>query len=235
VTADAIPFAWWLHDGQRRASDEAPFILHPLEVAALLYDHGATDEVIAAGVLHDVVEDTSASSERIRRRFGSAVAGLVASVSEDPRIEEERERKAALRDQVEAAAGDAALIFAADKVAKVRELRTFLVSAGCADLLVLEAADRKLEHYMASLAMLERALPGHPLVVLLRFELEAMRELPPAAEGSSRGRDRSDPPATPMQSARRSRRRWRAAAGRRYALAQESADPVSRFERSSAT
>ena len=42
-----------------------------------------------------------------------------------------------------------------------------------------EETDRKLEHYTASLAMLESILPGHPLVRQLRFELEALRELPP--------------------------------------------------------
>jgi (p)ppGpp synthase/HD superfamily hydrolase len=181
LTSAAVVYARRLHARQRRISDGAPFILHPLEVAALLANHGAPDEVVAAGVLHDAIEDTSTTQERLRRRFGSRVAGLVASVSEDPVVESERERKAALRAQVEAAGGAAALIFAADKVAKVRELRTRLASADGFERPTREEADRKLEHYTASLAMLEHILPCHPLVEQLRFELEALFELPPGA------------------------------------------------------
>lgn len=179
LTSAAVAYARRLHASQRRISDGALFILHPLEVAALLANLGAPDEVVAAGVLHDVVEDTSTTPEQIRRRFGSRVAGLVASVSEDPALESERERKAALRAQVQGAGRDAALIFAADKVAKVRELRTRIASADRSERSMPEEADRKLEHYTASLAMLERILAGQPLVRQLRFELEALSELPP--------------------------------------------------------
>jgi (p)ppGpp synthase/HD superfamily hydrolase len=45
---------------------------HPLEVAALLADVGARPDVVANGVLHDVVEDTGASAFDVRRRFGPA-------------------------------------------------------------------------------------------------------------------------------------------------------------------
>jgi (p)ppGpp synthase/HD superfamily hydrolase len=122
LARDALGFARELHRGQRRSSDQAPFILHPLEVAALLHTTGYGEIAVAAGILHDTVEDTGVETETITDRFGTEVGALVGATTEDPRIEPYQERKAALRRQ-----GD----------------------------------------------------PEHPLVQKLRFELEALRALPP--------------------------------------------------------
>jgi (p)ppGpp synthase/HD superfamily hydrolase len=178
LTCEALAYAAEHHEGQRRDSDFAPFILHPLEVATLLRNRGYDDEVVAAGLLHDAIEDTDATADELRERFGDRVAGLVASLSDDEAIEDYGERKAALREQVAAAGAEAAAIFAADKVAKARELRATLTrSPGAA---ADERIQQRLEHYEQSLAMLDRALPGHPLGRQLRFELWALRALPPA-------------------------------------------------------
>ena len=178
VTAEAFGYAVERHDGQRRDSDAAPFILHPLEVAVLLRNRGYDDEVIAAGLLHDLIEDTDATADELRDRFGPRVCGLVAALSDDGSIEDYAERKAALREQVERAGPDAAAIYAADKVAKARELRATITRDPAAAGEV--AIQRRLRHYEASVEMLERALPGHPLPRQLRFELWALRTLPPS-------------------------------------------------------
>jgi len=57
-TKRALGFAVKRHAGQRRELDDAPFMAHPLEVASLLYETGYPDHVVAAGLLHDVLEDT---------------------------------------------------------------------------------------------------------------------------------------------------------------------------------
>ena len=80
------------------------------------------DDVIAAGVLHDTIEKASTNRTELRRRFGARTATLVAALTEDERIRGYATRKAALRRQVEAAGVDALMVFAADKVSKVREL-----------------------------------------------------------------------------------------------------------------
>ena len=151
-------------------------MLHPLEVGALLSLAGYSDHVVAAGVLHDVLEDTDTDAVEIKRRFGPAVLALVRAVSDDPSIEDERARKASLRSQVARGPMEAAAIFAADKVSKARELRLKL-SCGFPD----DEADQQLEHYWASLSILEAVLgPDHPLLKQLRFELETLDTLPPA-------------------------------------------------------
>lgn len=177
VTCEAFAFAAELHEGQQRASDAAPFILHPLEVAVLLRNRGFEDEVVAAALLHDAVENTGASVDDVEARFGARVASLVAALSDDPAIEDYAARKAALRQAVEAAGSDAHAIFAADKVAKARELRAQIARDPT---LADESRTRaRLEHYDACVAMLTRAAPGLPLVFQLQFELWALRHLPP--------------------------------------------------------
>jgi (p)ppGpp synthase/HD superfamily hydrolase len=179
LARDALAYARELHRGQRRSSDEAPFILHPLEVAALLHTAGYDEVTVTAGVLHDTVEDTGIEMDTITERFGTEVGALVAAMTEDPRIEPYEARKAALRRQIAEFGEDATAVYAADKVAKVRELRA---QAGREPgLLGGETVGAKLAHYEQSLAMLEEANTEHPLVQKLRFELEALRALPPRA------------------------------------------------------
>lgn len=76
----AFEFAYQLHDGQYRKSGE-PYICHPVAVAGLLRDLGGTGAMIAAGFLHDVVEDTEITIEEIEQRFGPEVRRLVEGVT----------------------------------------------------------------------------------------------------------------------------------------------------------
>lgn len=177
LTRAAFAFAFHAHDGDTRDGDGAPFILHPLEVASLLSSCGCCDEVTAAAILHDTLEDTEATAEQIHAQFGSDVARLVCALTEVEQVDDERARKAALRDQVEDADRDAAMIFAADKLSKVRELRIRLFADP--PFAAQPGGQRKLEHYWCSLLVVERALGEEPLVRQLRFELEAIRDLPP--------------------------------------------------------
>jgi (p)ppGpp synthase/HD superfamily hydrolase len=173
LTRDALAFADQRHAGQKRDLDDLPFVTHPVEVACLLHEAGYADEVVAAGVLHDVLEDTDAEWSELESRFGSRVAELVDAVTDDPSIEDDAERRAALRRQVAEAGECAAVVFAADKVSKARELRVRM-SRGRS-----EPADwGKFEHYEASLAMLADLIPGHHFLDQLRMELRAMQALP---------------------------------------------------------
>jgi (p)ppGpp synthase/HD superfamily hydrolase len=172
----ALTYAVEQHAGQRRTADGAPFVLHPIEVATLLADVGAPDHVVVAGVLHDTIEKTSTQPEDLRERFGAQVASLVVALSEDPAISGYSARKAALRDQVQAAGDEALLVFAADKVSKARELNmTFarVPRTGGAPRLGRRGskAYRKLAHYRHCAELLEERLAGSPLVESLRREL----------------------------------------------------------------
>jgi (p)ppGpp synthase/HD superfamily hydrolase len=170
LTRDALAFADRWHAGQTRDIDGVPFVTHPVEVACLLHEAGYSDQVVAAGVLHDVLEDTEVERGDLEELFGPRVAELVASVSDDPSIEDEAERRAALRGQVARAGECAAAVFAADKVSRAREMRARQGHAR------FDRGDRaKILHYEASLDLLSDVLPGHELVERLRRELEALQ------------------------------------------------------------
>lgn len=83
LVSEAIAFATKAHDGMRRRKSEAPYILHPMEVAVIVGTMTENQEVIAAGVLHDVVEDAGISIEEICEKFGARVMELVASETEN--------------------------------------------------------------------------------------------------------------------------------------------------------
>jgi (p)ppGpp synthase/HD superfamily hydrolase len=169
LTHAALAYAEQLHEGQLRAVDGAPFIVHPIEVGMLLYESGAADEVIAAGVLHDILEKTDATGYDIYARFGRRVGDIVCAVTHDPGIVGYPRRKAALRDQVAGAGDDALTVFAADKLSKVRELRLGEDSG-------IKMRRRKLRHYRLSLAMLQHRLPDSSLVAALADELNALSD-----------------------------------------------------------
>ena len=144
-------------------------MVHLREVATLLYYAGADDGVIAAGVLHDTIEKSSAESAELESRFGSAITALVQAVSEDQRISKYAARKAGLREQVAAAGHDALMVFAADKISKVRELRLESESHGWRA--ASRSRQRRLTHYGECLKLLEDQLSDSPLVTQLRIEL----------------------------------------------------------------
>ena len=177
LTRAAVDFAAQRHEQQRRESDAAPFLLHPLEVAVLLVGRGFGDEVVAAGVLHNILEKTDVTREELRERFGERTAALVESVSEDAEIDDYEQRKAGLRRRVGAAGPEAHAIYAADKLAKTREMRALAARAHLS--LTDPRLKRRLVHYEQSLALLESVTPDLPLVGQLRFELWALRCLPP--------------------------------------------------------
>ncbi|HEY9663993.1 MAG TPA: RelA/SpoT family protein, partial [Allocoleopsis sp.] len=80
LVCQAFEFAYCLHQGQYRASGE-PYIAHPVAVAGLLRDLGGSGAMIAAGFLHDVIEDTDVTADEIERRFGVEVRRLVEGVT----------------------------------------------------------------------------------------------------------------------------------------------------------
>jgi (p)ppGpp synthase/HD superfamily hydrolase len=176
LAQQAVEFAAQAHAGQQRSGDRARFVAHPLDVAAMLDRAHYPDHVIAAAILHDVLENTPERREDLEARFGAEVAELVATVSDDESIEDEDERKADLRERVRRAGGYAAAVYAADKVAKVREIRTQLVAG-----VPWEELEHKLARHEESLAMLDELIPGSRLVEVLRYEIEALSELPPSA------------------------------------------------------
>ena len=100
----ALEMAREAHAGQtRNASGGRPYIDHPVAVAEHLAEHGSGDEVLAAALLHDVVEDTELEVEDIARALRRAGRRDRRRLTDDESIEPYEERKGEHRDRVEAA------------------------------------------------------------------------------------------------------------------------------------
>ena len=123
LIARALDFAARAHVDQRRKGAAAePYVNHPAEVAALLAEAAPDDGVlIAAGLLHDTVEDTETTAADLEAVFGPDVAGVVAEVTDDKSLpKEERKRR-----QVASSPGKsrrAKMLKLADKTSNLRAL-----------------------------------------------------------------------------------------------------------------
>ena len=124
---NAVLFATKAHAGQLRKGSEKPYILHPMEAMAIVTKYTDDEDVIAAAVLHDTVEDTTVTLERLEKEFGPRVAALVASVTEDKKKDLpaestwlERKQEAILH--LETASHETKLLCLADKYANLRDM-----------------------------------------------------------------------------------------------------------------
>jgi ketosteroid isomerase-like protein len=176
LMSSAYAFARDAHAGQRHEADGSPYIEHPVAVGRLLYLAGCSEEVVAAGLLHDTVEDTDVRIEDIERRFGPAVARLVAATTEPADVHPFAARKEALRRQVAEAGYDAETIFAADKVVGTQTLRRAIAEQGETQVRqrLAHPLDEKVEHYRNTLGLLDDTAESLPLLSLLREELEEL-------------------------------------------------------------
>lgn len=79
----AINQATILHYGQKRKSDGTPYILHPYSVAVLLSEYTDNEDIIIAGLLHDILEDVpSYTIDNMRKEFGDKITEIVNGVTE---------------------------------------------------------------------------------------------------------------------------------------------------------
>ncbi len=132
----AVLLATKAHAGQVRKGSGKPYILHPMEVMAIVTKYTDDEDVIAAAVLHDTVEDTSITLERLEKEFGPRVADLVASVTEDKKKNLpaestwlERKREAILH--LETASHETKLLCFADKYSNLRDMYDDIEDFGC--------------------------------------------------------------------------------------------------------
>jgi len=123
----AYIFSAKAHQGQTRLSGES-YLNHPIEVAAILADLKLDAATVAAGLLHDTIEDTAATTEEIRSVFGDEVAGLVDGMTKLSRMElQSREQREAenFRKMIVAMANDVRVILIklADRLHNMRTLK----------------------------------------------------------------------------------------------------------------
>jgi myo-inositol-1(or 4)-monophosphatase len=123
----AARYAIEAHADTERRGKGFPYIIHPMEAAAIVATITADPEILAAAILHDVVEDTDRTVEDLRAEFGDRIAELVASESEDPmaHLSEEASwhtRKQAAIERLANAPHDAKIVAMGDKLSNMRAI-----------------------------------------------------------------------------------------------------------------
>ncbi len=124
ITEKAKSFAITAHIGQIRKSDkEKPKIIHPINVANILQEYNFDDNVIAAGYLHDVIEDTNYTKEDLLKSFGEDVVSLVLGATEEDKSLSWEERKQETITKVKTLDLRHKAIVCADKISNLEDLR----------------------------------------------------------------------------------------------------------------
>ncbi len=132
----AIKFAVDAHSGSVRKGTPIPYILHPLETAAIAATMTDDDEVLCAAVLHDTVEDTPVTIEEIRTLFGQRVACLVGEETENKRrgitpdetwMQRKQETIQLLCSETQA---EVKMLALADKLSNIRSIHNDLLKMG---------------------------------------------------------------------------------------------------------
>lgn len=116
---EAAEFAEKAHRGAVRKGSDIPYITHPLETAVITSMMSDDDELIAAALLHDTMEDAGVSYEELKKHFGSHVADLVAEESED-KSKTWMERKSRTIEHLRSAGREIKILTLADKLSNIR-------------------------------------------------------------------------------------------------------------------
>jgi (p)ppGpp synthase/HD superfamily hydrolase len=169
--------AVWHRDQRRKyPGADVPYVSHVAGVAVVLARHGFDDEVVAAGALHDVIEDCGVTHEELARSFGVRVADLVRDASEQDKSLSWEERKRRYVEHFAHKSWEAQAISLADKIDNFRSIVVCKKDHGDPWPLFKRGRDAQLERFDA-LAAAARAIPPHPLIDEYLAELEAVRAL----------------------------------------------------------
>ena len=177
IIFDAIEFAAKAHSGQFRKGTKIPYIVHPLGVAKLLIELDSSEEVIVAGILHDVVEDTHITIEEIKKHFGKKVADLVYGASEPNRQDSWKNRKQHTIDFLESASMESLMLGCADKLHNITSIRKDFEKHGGAfwNRFSRPKNDQKW-YYKSLVGVFESRLNGEPGISLFKqFKAEVNR------------------------------------------------------------
>lgn len=123
----AIIFATKAHAGTSRKGKTCPYIVHPLEVVSIIATMSEDQALLAAGVLHDTVEDCNVTIEEIEREFGKNVAHLVNNETDKaatnvPENAEWKERKKITLQRIADAERDSKIVALGDKLSNMRAI-----------------------------------------------------------------------------------------------------------------
>jgi len=127
IEEKALDFAINAHKGQKRKSEpDKPMIFHPINVGNILKEYEYDENVVAAGFLHDVVEDTKYTIEDIKKEFGDDIASLVYGASEPDKSLSWEERKKHTIENIKTLDDRHKAVICADKISNLEDLNILI-------------------------------------------------------------------------------------------------------------
>ncbi len=175
VKEKAKLFAIKAHIGQIRKSEpDKPMIMHPISVGNLLESFGYDDNVVAAGYLHDVVEDTKYTIEDIEKEFGSDIASLVVGASEPDKSLSWEERKRHTIYETKNLPLRNKLVICADKINNLEDLFLKFEKNGKRDFSAFKRGEESQKWYYTSVyeSLVENEDISLPIFIRLKDALE---------------------------------------------------------------
>lgn len=179
----ALIFAARKHTKPRKGTD-IPYVTHPVHVAVILARHGFDDRVLAAAILHDVLEDTETTPEELHNVFGDRVLSIVQQVSEPnfgrPRSETWEQRKESKLEQLQSASREALAISAADRLHNVSNTLHDIEVSGPAVWERFRRGPEKILKFERSVLEILRQRFPHPLTEEYAAALRRLEKAPRA-------------------------------------------------------
>lgn len=181
----AIRFSIKTHEvyqKQKRKGKDIPYITHPLIVGLLIARAGGDDYLIAAGILHDTIEDSTSQKkvtrEMLAKRFGERIAKIVDDVSENPRIKNWEQKKLEAISRIEKFSRDSLLVKAADVLANSTELLNDYQHHGREIFTRFSApAEKVIWYYLTASAAILKKSPGIPFFEDLKKNVSELEKI----------------------------------------------------------
>ncbi len=179
IKEKALKYAIEAHKGQYRKSEkDKPMIIHPISVGMLLEEYNYDDNVICAGYLHDVVEDTPHTFQDIENEFGKDIASLVYNASEPDKSLSWEERKIHTIETIKTASLRSKVIVCADKINNLEDLMIHFFKTGKKDFSFFKRGEEKQKWYYTSIyeSLITNENPNLPIFKRLRKILDILFE-----------------------------------------------------------
>lgn len=152
VVEKSLKFAILAHKNQvRKAEIEKPYIVHPIDVANILKEYKCSDNLISAGLLHDILEDTQYDFEFLKNEFGEEIANLVNAATEQNKDATWEERKQATIDKIKNLSLEEKIVLCADKISNLEDMYILFNIKGKKDFSSFKRSEKKQKWYYDNL------------------------------------------------------------------------------------
>lgn len=170
----AIYYATKAHKGQKRKMEDIDMIFHPFTVGMILQRNGQSEDVVTAGILHDVVEDTEKTFDDIEKEFGKTVRNYVYDASEPDKTLPWKQRKLHTINHIKTAPIGSKLIVACDKISNLQDSLSNIEKYGCDKVLGNNPEEQKWYYISVYESCIEGADSNNPIFERYRAILKKL-------------------------------------------------------------